>query len=568
MIKKFVLVCSLGMGGSINAEEVSDKNPDTLKYRNYDYLYEQIENSEKDKKKQAIYLNAFLSKAKVETNHEEILNGYKNYLYAVPDNLQLIYVDSMIYGAKKSGDKALIGSAYLTKGIIYYSRKKLKNALDNYLIANNYISTTKDKYLIYKVKFNIANIKYYLGFYNEAISLFKECITYFKNNENIGGYLNSMHSLGLCYIKIGNFGECSAINKKGIEEGKRLKNDEVEPFFTHSEGVNQYFKKNYATSIKNITSALPAIRKNDDFANEAVGYFYLGKSYWDLKDQETAIWYFKKVDDIFVTKNYIRPDLRENFEMLIDYYKEKNNAKLQLYYVQRLLKADSILDKKYVYLSGKIHKEYDTKQLLLEKEQIENSLQKRKYNDYILVSVIVTLFLSLILLTYQFIRSKKQYRKKFEELMQKETIKPNDKSLNFGIDDINAETVNTLLKQLEKFEKEKKFLEKDLTAIKLAVAFESNIKYLSKIILHSRGKKFVEYINDLKIDYLIVLLKENPTMRKYTNKALAAEVGFSSTQRFANAFYARTGMPTAYFIKELQKEQPENKQDNNLTLIT
>lgn len=555
MIKKYVLLFSLGIGGQINAEEVRYRNPDTLKFKNYDYLYQQIENSEKDKKKQSVYLKAFLSKAKAETNHEEILNGYKNYLHTVPENLQLIYADSMIYGAKKSGDKALIGSAYLSKGIIYYSKKKLRHALDNYLIANNYISTTNDQYLIYKVKFNIANIKYYLGFYNEAISLFKECITYFKANDNIGGYLNSLHSLGLCYIKIGDFGECTAINNTGISEGERLKNTEVKPFFMHSEGVNQYFKKNYSTAIKNIASALPAIRKNDDFANESVGYFYLGKSFWELQNQETAIMYFKKVDDIFATKNYIRPDLRENFELLIDFYKEKNNSKLQLYYVRRLLKADSILDKKYVYLSGKIHKEYDTKQLLLEKQNIEESLQKRKYNEYILVSIIVALFLSLLLLAYRFIRSKKLYRKKFDELMTKETSKSNNKNLNSGIDDINAETVNTLLKQLEKFEKEKKFLEKDLTSIKLAAAFDSNIKYLSKIILHSKGKKFVEYINDLKIDYLIVLLKENPTIRKYTNKALAAEVGFSSTQRFANAFYSRTGMPTSYFIQELQKEQ-------------
>jgi AraC-like DNA-binding protein len=108
---------------------------------------------------------------------------------------------------------------------------------------------------------------------------------------------------------------------------------------------------------------------------------------------------------------------------------------------------------------------------------------------------------------------------------------------------------------LEKFEKDKKFIEKDWTSIKLAVAFDSNAKYLSKIIYHYRGKKFVEYINDLKIDYLISLLKEDKKIRKYTNMALAEEAGFSSTQRFANAFFSRTGMPTSYFIEELLKEQ-------------
>jgi AraC-like DNA-binding protein len=50
-------------------------------------------------------------------------------------------------------------------------------------------------------------------------------------------------------------------------------------------------------------------------------------------------------------------------------------------------------------------------------------------------------------------------------------------------------------------------------------------------------------------------LKKDKILRNYTNKALAEEVGFSSTQRFANSFFARTGMPTSYFIKELTKEQ-------------
>ena len=44
-------------------------------------------------------------------------------------------------------------------------------------------------------------------------------------------------------------------------------------------------------------------------------------------------------------------------------------------------------------------------------------------------------------------------------------------------------------------------------------------------------------------------------MRNYTNKALAEEVGFSSTQRFATAFFSRAKMPTSYFIEELLKEQ-------------
>jgi AraC-like DNA-binding protein len=64
----------------------------------------------------------------------------------------------------------------------------------------------------------------------------------------------------------------------------------------------------------------------------------------------------------------------------------------------------------------------------------------------------------------------------------------------------------------------------------------------------------VEYINALKIDYLITLLHEDKRIRNYTNKALAEEAGFSSTQRFANAFLTKTGMPTSFFIEQLKED--------------
>lgn len=556
MIKKYLLVASLCIGNSVFGQEKTFKIPDSLRNKDYDYLFDRIEESENKHAKQSLYLKSFLTKAKSEKNSEEVVNGYKNYLYHSTENLKLRYADSMIYTAKKSMDNALIGSTYLSKGILYYTQKKHNQALDNYLIANTFISKTNDKYLTYKVKYNIANIKYYLRFYDESISLFRECIGYFKEN-NIDGYLNSLHSLGLCYNHIGNYGLCTETNEKGILESKRLANDKMTSYFIHSEGINQYFKNNYASAINKITHSLPAIRKNKDFANEAVGYFYIGKSYWDLKKPDIALSYFKKVDTFFDHKEYIRPDLLENYQLLINYYKSRNNLKSQLYYIEKLLKADSILDHKYEYLSGKIHKEFDTREILIQKKNIEELFDKRKHNDIIFTTIILLLFLSLLFITFRYMRNKNIYRQKFEELMNKNEMntKVEPKNTTNGIEDINQATVASILKQLEKFEKDKKFIEKDWTSIKLAVAFDSNVKYLSKIIFHYRGKKFVEYINDLKIDYLISLLKTDKMLRNYTNKALAEEVGFSSTQRFATAFFSRTGMPTSYFIEELIKEQ-------------
>lgn len=334
MTKRLSLLIYLFLAYNLYSQKTAVAIPDTIQNKDYDYLFERIEDSQNNSKIQSLYLKSFLYKAKSEENTEEIINGYKNYLHYSKDNLKLVYADSMIYTAKQTGDNALIGSAYLTKGIAYYGMKQHKSALDNYLIANKFISQTRNEYLVHKVKYNIAHIKYYLGFYNEAISLFKECMGYFKDN-NPRPYLNSIHSLGLCYNRIGNYGLCTEMNKKGLAEGKRLSNNEMDIYFTHLEGINQYFKGNYQTSIEKIKSVISALREAKDFANESVGYFYIGKSYWKLDKFEMALPYFKKVDKIFVDKKYIRPDLIENYQLLIDYYKSKKDLNKQLYYIKK-----------------------------------------------------------------------------------------------------------------------------------------------------------------------------------------------------------------------------------------
>jgi len=533
--------------------------PDSLKTKSYKYLDERIEEFETDSSKTRVYLYVYLQKAKHEKNWNEIVNGYQNLMHAAPEQYRSRYADSIVLAAKKTGDNAIIGSSYLTKGIVYYSLKRHNQALDNYIIANNYISRTDNEYLTYKLKYHIALVKYYLGYYDEAISLLKQCVSHFKKNAS-QPYLNSLHSLGLCYNRQGNYGHVTEINTLGLQECKNLGIQKLEVYFIHSEGINEYFKKDYASSIKKIQSSIEDLKHKKDFGNESVGYFYIGKDYWALGKFEMAIPYFKKVDHLFNTKGYIRPDLREMYELLINYYKTKDNPKLQLYYIDQLLKADRVLNETFKYLVGKINKEYQTQELLLEKEKIQQLLDKKNSNYSVLIVFTMLLFLGFLFMTFRYYRNRKLYKKNYDELMQKnykteETIKPRQRTEKPAILDINPETVTIILKQLEKFEKEKKFLERDMTLSKLSTTFNSNPRYLSNIIRHYRDKVFTEYINDLRIDYVIELLQSDKKARLFTNKALAEEAGFSSTQLFVNVFKAKTGMPTAFFIEQIKKQK-------------
>ncbi|MEZ7506985.1 AraC family transcriptional regulator [Flavobacterium sp. Arc2] len=540
----------------IQSQNTSFKVPDSIQNKDFGYLEDRIDQFKNDSTRAAIYLFTYIKKAKREHNWQELKNGYQNLMHLSPSSMRIIYADSMVYAAKKTKDNAAIGSAFLTKGIVLFSNKKHEEALDDYLIANAYISKTNDQYLIYKVKYNIAQLKNNMGFYDEAISLLRECINYYKKNHD-RPYLNSLHSLGLSYNKVGNYGLCSQTNEEGIKESAKRACPEMTAYFQHSEGVNQYFLNNYQKAIDILKSTMSEIERNSDFANEAVGNFYIGKSYWELKKHETAIPYFKKVDQILNSKQFIRRDLLQTYVLLINYYKTKKEDKLHLYYVDQLLKADQLLRETNSYLVAKVNKEYDNKNIIIENQKLEQQVNGRNSNKLIFITLGTLIFLTLLFVSYRNFKMKSTYKKNYEALMNKivQPIKEITAIQHAGIDDINTAAVTELIKQLEKWEQGKKFLEKEITLVKLAATFNSNTKYLSLIIYHHRHKKFVTYVNDLKIDYLITAIKESKILQQYKNEALAEEVGFSSTQRFANAFKARANMPVAFYIAQLNKEK-------------
>lgn len=549
MQKKYFLIIWTWFYHSSNAQQKNFIIPDSLSAKNYEYFSENIVYNERDSIKELLYAHSWLAKAKLNKNFGQMALAYKTLIYKTDKESRLLYADSMITAAKITTDIELIGSVYMTKGIIHYDRKEQMKALDNYLIADEYISRTNNQYLTYKVKFAIGQIKYYLGFYDEAITLFKECVEYFKE-ENDRAYLNSLHSLGLCYNRIGKYELCSQTNELGINKSLLFKISEMTPYFIHSQGVNQYFKRDYKDAISKLTESLPGVIHNKDFANETVAYFYIGKSYWSQQQPIKALPYLKKIDEVFQKQNYIRPDLREAYELLIDYYRQQNDNETQLYYINRLLKVDALLYQDFRYLSGKIHKEYDTKKLLKAKFNIEQSM---KYKTALGFTIITIMAAIIALLMYRHFKNKK----KFEELMNRKpdilkSLVSDNNSKETELD-ISPELVTIILKNLEKFEHKKKYLKKDMTLVKMASLLSTNTKYVSKIIARYRDKGTIEYISDLKIDHIVELLKNESKYRNYTNKALGEEAGFGSTQNFTRAFNNRTGLSPTYFIHKLKK---------------
>ncbi len=87
----------------------------------------------------------------------------------------------------------------------------------------------------------------------------------------------------------------------------------------------------------------------------------------------------------------------------------------------------------------------------------------------------------------------------------------------------------------------------------MAASFNTNYKYLSKVINLYKEKRFPNYINDLRVVYAFTELKTNKKFRKYTIKAIAKECGFKSAESFSKCFYNKYRIYPSFYLKQLDK---------------
>lgn len=114
-----------------------------------------------------------------------------------------------------------------------------------------------------------------------------------------------------------------------------------------------------------------------------------------------------------------------------------------------------------------------------------------------------------------------------------------------------------ILKGLLKLEERKFYLKQEITLALVASKLKANTRYVSLVINKHKKKDFKNYINELRINYIIMQLKNYPEYLDYKIAYLANEAGFPSHSKFATVFKSITGMPPSSFIENIRKD---NKQ--------
>lgn len=534
--------------------------------------YEELKlfyNNSKNNKDKLNFATLYLNKAKKENNNNRIARGYYafayNYYFNEP-NKAIQYLDSVIKYSKKESDILFPAVAYREKGDFLIKQNKYKEAISNYKLAERYALINNIDYY-YIVRDAIAGTKSEkLGEINEALKIYKECFNYYRTKNYRAKkynsyYLNVIFGLADVFKSLKKVDSCTFFNKLGYNDAKIIKNEEFIALFVLNEGANQTLKKNYTAAIDSINISLPILKKLNNIDNVFASYFYYGKAYEGLDKKELALQNYLKVDSIYQKDNEIMtPEFTEGYRYIINYYKEKNDKVNQLKYLNTYLIIDSTLQKNYKELDKVFQKDYDFPHLVKDKEILIASLENKTRLYYWGISI---LLLAIIGLVYYQKYTKRIDQQRFEKIIaeaerKNENVLPQEiivselitnKELN-----IAEEIVLKITQKLLQFEKKKGFLNSKLSIQSLSDEFETNSKYLSRVVNELKCKTFVNYVNDLRIEYSINHLQQDSRARKYTLQALANEYGFNTAESFSAAFSKKTGIKPSYFIKVLEKK--------------
>ncbi|AZI69342.1 AraC family transcriptional regulator [Cloacibacterium normanense] len=532
----------------------------------------------------------YIKKSKKENSNESLYIAYRyaSKFYPVPINFK--YTDSALIASKRTENKTLITDAYLNKGVILMDESLYQKALDNILIANKYSLELNDNYIINKTTYFIAQNKIYLGLHEDANKELVNCYNYFKVNLNKKVlnedyktyYIFSLMSLIDSNTRIGKHQENISLLEEAYDFIYKNNFEHLKPYFISSEGTEAFYNANYNLAIKKLSEA---IRLYNDQWPHLNDIFYIGLSNWKLGKRDVAVKYFEEIDKEYDKSKKLNPEFRPAYELLIKYNDSIGNRDKQLKYINTLMSLDKNYEKNYKYLFSKINKEYDTHKLINEKNKIESSLKNQRT---IISSILLITILASLFYWNRYNSLQKKYKEKFEEIISQKNILEKIETLaeveSKQEDDLNPKTLNitdkikitapknsselefynkipglnpilvqNILQQLEKFEEELRFTDNQMSLRLLSEEFNTNIPYLSKIINVYKGKNFNYYINDLRIDYIIELLKNDATYLNYDIKNLASLAGFTNAVNFSDNFQRKFEIKPSYFIKMMKE---------------
>lgn len=333
-------------------------------------------------------------------------------------------------------------------------------------------------------------------------------------------------------------------------------------------GLSYFHLKDYSKALFYYQHSLDKLRKMSDNFLKALVLNGLAKTYLAKKDPSNAKIFIEEAQKLADESNYLnlKNEIYQTSQKYFALIKDLDNLELNK------AKQDSVQEKISVKSSAFINDSYSG----LKKKNDELARDSNAKNILLITTILVLLSGCVYFIFYKqrqkrSLNKVKQILKDFEQIKkdtvedvttdiigsEKDAVTPENIGLPISepsalMTDI---TEKKILYNLEKFEESLLFTQNTISLPYVAAYCGTNTKYLSYVVNTHKKKDFKNYINELRVRYIILKLKNNSNYQKYKISTLAEEAGFSSQSKFAAAFKKITSVNPSEFLDHLKSQQ-------------
>ena len=367
------------------------------------------------------------------------------------------------------------------------------------------------------------------------------------------------YSLALAYFRLQNYKKASEYLNKVKEYTDVSGNTEYVSAYLSLKGGILIRQGNYTEGLKFTNEYLDiTIDPNKNAFSHS--YSLQGIAYWGLQQPEKALTSFLTADSLrdIAGSDYFFSDLKVTYEYLHNHYKQTGDVARQIEYLNKMIAYEEEYGKLSQNVGDEIIASYTLPELLSEKENAINTLEQEKESRNIGIILFVILGLAAISFAIYQYRRRLKLKQRFINLRDtySERITTEEKReeatavtlpvvkdhIEGALSHIKPAQLEKIQEGLDSFEKKALFTSHNVTLKSLAIQIGTNASYLSKYINVEKSENFSTYLNDLRINYVLKELYNNPKLKSYTVAAIAEEVGFSNVKSFSTHFKRVTGL--------------------------
>ncbi|MFB3385985.1 helix-turn-helix domain-containing protein [Flavobacterium sp. LAR06] len=525
------------------------------------------------------------------------------------------YFDKAIQKTIQTDNQKLEMVFKINKANFLFNEFDFEEALTLYEECSDLSKQLKDIDAYDYISIKKGSIAYELERYQEALNIYKENLN--KKGISIVGQLNLKLGLVKTYINLNKPDSAYIFIKNGIKESKKNKFKEHEVQFLIQLGLIYIDKKKYSEARSTFDKAL-LIAQNIQSKNSVIEVnIKISKLYSIQKEYDKSILILNSLIKKEALSNISVETLSEIYYLLAENYKSINKFSESNYYYSQFIEKSEKIGQKRIEAIDHLHK-IDINEI----KDRETEQKQQNWILLGLIAFLTLVFIGVLLkrrkesiqnqvkfeeLILKIKNFENQAHKKIEEQEQnttflEETIDQtiedkfeleliqnpiipiitdledeifieNNSLEDNGIEDNSLETEEStnpqfvikdttrieILDKLIKLEEKRLFLRQDFTLHNVAKRLKTNTAYLSKIVNNELGKNFSTYITELRINYIIIELKNNAKLRSYSINAIAEEIGYKSPESFTKYFKIATGISPSVYIKKINQMKEDEK---------